>query len=155
MAYKVFVAGEEALASDVNTLLMGQTVARFPSAAARTSAIASPVLNQLTMLDTRAGVVQYWNGSAWLDTEPLIQSQMGVIKTTQAGGEFPISFPVAYAANPTVVAILQTGGPTPGYVTIPTTYINTTGFTAVVWHVNGTTAGNEGHALGWIAVGVK
>jgi hypothetical protein len=67
VAYKTFVAGEEALAADVNSYLMGQTVARFASAAARTSALAAPALNQLSMLDTRPGVVQFWNGSAWTD----------------------------------------------------------------------------------------
>jgi hypothetical protein len=70
MAYKTFVAGEEALASDVNSYLMSQTVARFASASARTAGIASPVVNQLTMLDTGPGVIQYWNGSAWADLVP-------------------------------------------------------------------------------------
>jgi hypothetical protein len=70
MGYKVFTAGEEALASDVNTLLMSQTVARFANAGARTAAgtgITAPVLNQLSVLDSRPGIVQYWNGSAWVD----------------------------------------------------------------------------------------
>lgn len=65
MPYKVFNPGDEALASDVNTMLLGQSVIRFSSAAARTAAIAAPTLNQLTMLDTAPGAVDYWNGSAW------------------------------------------------------------------------------------------
>jgi hypothetical protein len=65
VAYKTFVAGEEALAADVNTYLMGQTVARFASAAARTSGLPAPVLNQLSMLDTAPGVLDTWNGAAW------------------------------------------------------------------------------------------
>lgn len=65
MAYKTFVAGEEALASDVNSYLMGQSVARFANAAARTAGLASPALNQLTMLDSNPGVVDYWTGSVW------------------------------------------------------------------------------------------
>jgi hypothetical protein len=67
MGYKVFTAGEEALASDVNTLLMSQTVARFATAAARSAGLTAPVLNQLSVLDNRPGIVQYWNGSAWTD----------------------------------------------------------------------------------------
>jgi hypothetical protein len=65
MAYKQFIAGEEALAADVNSYLMSQTVARFPTAANRTTQLPSPVLNQLSALDTAPGVVQYWDGSAW------------------------------------------------------------------------------------------
>lgn len=65
MAYKTFVAGEEALAADVNSYLMGQTVARFASAAARTAGLTAPVLNQLSMLDSNPGLVWYWTGSAW------------------------------------------------------------------------------------------
>jgi hypothetical protein len=65
VAYKTFVAGEEALAADVNSYLMGQTVARFASAAARTSQLPAPVLGQLSSLDTAPGVVWYWTGTAW------------------------------------------------------------------------------------------
>ncbi len=66
MAYKEFTAGQEALAADVNSLYMQQVVARFPTAAARTAAIPSPVTNQLSMIDTRC-VLQYWNSAAWVD----------------------------------------------------------------------------------------
>jgi hypothetical protein len=65
MPFKIFAAGEEALASDVNSYLMSQTVPRFTNAAQRTSQLASPAVNQLTMLDTSLGVVQYWNGTTW------------------------------------------------------------------------------------------
>jgi hypothetical protein len=72
MAYKEFTAGQEALAADVNSLYMQQVVARFPTAAARTAGIASPVVNQLSMTDDRAGVIQRWNGSAWYDLSPVL-----------------------------------------------------------------------------------
>lgn len=65
MAYKTFVAGEEALAADVNAYLMAQTVARFANASARTAAIPAPALNQLSQLDTAPGVIESWDGSAW------------------------------------------------------------------------------------------
>lgn len=71
MAYKNFVAGEEALASDVNTYLMSQTVARFPDATARSAALPSPALNQLSVLDSSPGTVQYWTGSAWASVQPV------------------------------------------------------------------------------------
>jgi hypothetical protein len=71
MAYKVFTAGEEALATDLNTLLMSQTVARFATAAARSTALTAPVLNQLSMRDDRTGAIERWNGSAWVDVGSL------------------------------------------------------------------------------------
>lgn len=70
MPYKTFIAGDEALASDVNALLMSQSIARFPTAAARAAAgtgITAPAVNQLSMLDDRPGVIQRWTGSAWAD----------------------------------------------------------------------------------------
>lgn len=67
MPYKVFSAGEEALASDANSYLMSQTVARFASASQRTSQLTSPATNQLSMLDDRPGVIQRYSGSAWVD----------------------------------------------------------------------------------------
>lgn len=65
MGYKTFVAGEEALAADVNAYLMGQTVARFSSAAARTAGLTGPTLGQLSSLDTAPGVIEYWTGTVW------------------------------------------------------------------------------------------
>ena len=67
MGYKVFTAGEEALATDVNSLLMSQTVPRFTNATQRTTQLVGPVVNQLSMTDDRPGVIQYWTGTAWLD----------------------------------------------------------------------------------------
>lgn len=67
--YKKFIAGDEALAADVNGYLLDQTVARFASAAARTAALPSPAVNQLTMLDTAPGAIQFWNGSLWADVK--------------------------------------------------------------------------------------
>jgi hypothetical protein len=67
MPYKVFVAGEEALAADVNSYLMSQTVARFTNATQRTSQLTAPVLNQMSALDTNPGAIHYWNGTAWTE----------------------------------------------------------------------------------------
>lgn len=62
-----FTPEEVAFAADTGRYLTGQSVARYSNAAARTAAITSPVLNQLTMLDDRPGVVQYWDGTVWAD----------------------------------------------------------------------------------------
>jgi hypothetical protein len=120
MPYQVFTAGQEALATDVNSLLMSQTVARFASAAARTAAIASPVLNQLTMLDSRPGFTQYWNGSAWVDAAPRVQSGAGT-SPVDNNGIVTITFPVAFSAVPVVVAsYAQTGLVVPWRVNVAT-----------------------------------
>lgn len=110
MAYKVFVAGEEALAADVNGYLMAQTVSRFPSAATRAAQLTGPVVNQLSILDDRPGIVQRWNGSAWADNTttladatvttngPLIQSGSAVA-TTDAFGSLNINFPTPFGSG--------------------------------------------------------
>lgn len=109
MPYKVFSAGEEALASDANSYLMSQTVPRFTNAAQRSSQLSAPVLNQLSILDSRPGLVQYWTGSAWADVlagAPLVQAMQGslVIDGNSSAG---VTFPLPFAAAPTVVATHQ------------------------------------------------
>lgn len=102
MPYKVFVAGEEALAADVNSYLMSQTVPRFTNATQRTSQLTAPVLNQLSMLDSKPGAVQYWTGSAWADAIPFLQTGLKS-GTTDANGDIGIVFPVAFANSPAVL----------------------------------------------------
>jgi hypothetical protein len=92
MPYKTFVAGEEALAADANSYLMSQTVPRFTSAAQRTSQLTAPVLNQLSIRDDRPGILEGWNGSAWVAVTPgaeLAYAQITVpvpITNTSAAG---------------------------------------------------------------------
>lgn len=98
MAYKVFVAGEEALAADVNSYLMSQAVPRFSSASQRTSQLTAPVLNQTSMLDTNPGGLDYWNGSAWIPASAgaeLQYSQVTAIKavTQQAANVADVIIP--------------------------------------------------------------
>lgn len=52
------------------TSVVSQLVLRFPDAAARTAALPSPTLNQLTVLDSSPGTVTYWSGTAWLAVQP-------------------------------------------------------------------------------------
>lgn len=44
---------------------MLSVVQHFQNATDRTAALPLPSLNQLSMLDTNPGAVEYWNGSAW------------------------------------------------------------------------------------------
>jgi hypothetical protein len=112
MAYKVFTAGAEALAVDVNNYLMAQTVSRFPTAANRAANLIAPALNQLTICDDRPGQVQYWNGGAWVDQvsiPPLpipagFHLQSGnVVTTTDGFGSAVFTYPVPFAGQPVVV----------------------------------------------------
>lgn len=112
MPYKVFAVGEEALAADVNNYLAEQSVARFTNATQRSSQLVAPEVNQLTMLDSRPGVVQYWTGSAWADLSKLIQA--GAANVTPNGlGIATVTMPKPYAA-PNAYSVVVSGyyGPT-------------------------------------------
>jgi len=99
MAYKLFTAGEEALAVDVNNYWMAQTVSRFPSAANRATNLVAPALNQVTMTDDRPGLIQYWNGAAWVDLnrDPVLHQYGSTVGTTNGFGWLTIPLPAAFA----------------------------------------------------------
>lgn len=64
--YKLYATGDVLTAADVNSYLQEQTVMRFASAAARTSALASVLAEGMLsyLIDTDA--VEVYNGSAWV-----------------------------------------------------------------------------------------
>jgi hypothetical protein len=64
--YKLYATGDVLTATDVNTYLQQQTVMRFASSAARTSALASVLAEGMLsyLIDTDA--VEVYNGSAWV-----------------------------------------------------------------------------------------
>jgi hypothetical protein len=117
MAYKVFIAGQEALAADVNTHLMSQTVSRFANAPTRAAELTAPAFNQLSVLDDRPGFVQYWNGGGWVDLSlptPAIPAgyhlqAQNVVTTTDAFGSAVFTFPVAFSGLPVVVGTEASG----------------------------------------------
>jgi uncharacterized lipoprotein NlpE involved in copper resistance len=69
MPRKVFTAGEVLTAADVNSNLMDQAVMTFTNAAARTSAIPSPVEGMLTYL-ADVDLFQFYNGTIWVNVNP-------------------------------------------------------------------------------------
>lgn len=156
MPYKVFVAGEEALAADVNSYLMSQTVPRFTNATQRTSQLTAPVLNQLSMLDSRPGVTQYWNGSAWADTGIFLQGGVTNMSIPAADGNGTITFPVPFGAVPlAITANIQGGGGVPGaYLVSLSTFFVDKVFVRV-FLPNGTPAGPGALWVSWLALGVK
>jgi hypothetical protein len=68
MPYKLFMAGEEGLASDVNTYLMNQSVMVFTNSTARDAALTSPTEGMVVYL-TGNDHYQIYNGSTWITTD--------------------------------------------------------------------------------------
>ena len=152
--YKTFAGGEEALAADVNSFLMAQTVARFASAAARTSQLAAPATGQLSSLDTRPGVLQYWNGSAWTDTAPFIQ--LGFLSgTTNANGDLTLTYPTAFAAG-AFAPVLQNSSTSTASLMFLILTSTTAGCTFRCYvGTNGTAHANQSVQVLWIAAGYR
>lgn len=61
---KTFVAGAVLTASDVNTYLMDQTVMRFATASARSTALPTPSEGMMSYLDS-TNAVEVYDGSSW------------------------------------------------------------------------------------------
>ena len=72
MPRKVFVAGEILTAADVNANLMDQAVMVFDDAAARTTAIPSPVEGMVTYLKSDKSVTKF-NGTAFVPIGTILQ----------------------------------------------------------------------------------
>lgn len=53
----------------LTALALSELTLRFSDATARATAIPAPTLNQLTMLDSNPGQVQFWDGTAWSNVE--------------------------------------------------------------------------------------
>jgi hypothetical protein len=122
MGYKVFTAGEEALASDVNTLLMSQTVARFATAAARSTQLTAPVLNQLSMRDDNKGVPETWSGSAWVPLGVCLQKSIGgninAVITPTPLNQLLVSFTMPITGSLTLSGVAVFYGSAPGGSTV-------------------------------------
>ena len=65
MAYKTFVSGTTALASDINTYLMNQTVMVFTNSAARDAALTAPSAGMFAYLEDVDHYTIY-EGAAWV-----------------------------------------------------------------------------------------
>lgn len=154
MPHKIFVAGEEALATDVNSYLMGQVVARFANASARTSALVSPSKNQCSALDTRTGL-DAWNGSAWVDLTPFVQAWNQAV-TTNVNGQVHVNFPTAFAANAQYVSFVQNWIANPPWCFLPVSgTVTHTGADILVINAAGSTAPNSTFGIFCLAVGAR
>lgn len=110
---KTFIAGEVLTASDVNSYLMDQTVMRFASSSARSTALPSPDEGMLSYLDD-TDAVEYYDGSAWLKanitTYPIhafystSASVTGLAIVPGGFGGFTVTFPASrFSVGPRVV----------------------------------------------------
>lgn len=64
MPFKIFTPNQ-LTAAEVNTYLMQQAVMVFASAAARSTALTTPVEGMVTYLQD-VDKLQYWNGTLWV-----------------------------------------------------------------------------------------
>ncbi len=138
-------------AASVLTDLRGRLsdMVRFANAAARTVGMPTPGVNQLTMLDNRLGVPQYWTGSAWADQVPFIQWGTGS-GTTNASGVCPrITFPVAFGATPNIFMQNYVAS---GHV-VSIINASASWFDAAYWAPGGAQAGNASFQFWWLAIG--
>jgi len=68
MPHKVWASGDEMVAFDVNQYIQQQTVETFLTAADRTASLTTPVKGQCTTRADLPGVIEVYDGSAWVAT---------------------------------------------------------------------------------------
>lgn len=150
MPYKVIAVGAEALAADVNNLLMEQTVARFTNATQRSADLVAPELNQLSMLDSRPGIVAYWSGTAWTDVGALVQTGSAT-GTTNSSGFFSFPFPKPFGGTPVVTASWVHPGA--AFLSVFAGSTDTGQAAFVLYGASGSALANSAYSVQWIAVG--
>jgi hypothetical protein len=80
VAYKVFTNGSVLNASEINDNLMNQSVIVFSNAAARTSAITTPVEGQVTYLED-TNELSIYSGSAWVAIATSATNSYNLVQT--------------------------------------------------------------------------
>jgi hypothetical protein len=115
------VAAGQIVASTWGNNVADQVVMRFTTAAQRTSQLTSPLVGQLTSLDSAPGALDYWNGTAWVPfrgaSEEYAYAQTTAPKTVAATVETSADLVVAAPAisfDGTTPVIVETY--TPGVV---------------------------------------
>jgi hypothetical protein len=67
---------------------MQRLVRRFTDAAARDAMTPAPEPNSLSILDSRPGVIEYWDGTDWLPVESEVGTQIGGSELLALSGEY-------------------------------------------------------------------
>lgn len=94
------------------TLVADAVVMRFTTAAQRSSQLTAPAANQLTMRDDRAGVIERWTGTAWVDLSAPRElahaektTATPVASGTEAGADLVVAAPAVTFDGATAVLI--------------------------------------------------
>ena len=147
LGYKEFATGDVLTAADANGYLASQVVMVFASAAARTSAIASPQEGMISYLkDTNS--TEYYSGSAWVAVAGAGggMTQLGST-TTLSGASTTVSFDATGYTDIQVIVQGMTTTPNTDYprmdLNSATSNVNVSGF------VGGSVGGPASH-LYWL-----
>jgi hypothetical protein len=112
MAYKVFVAGTEGLASDINTYLMNQTVMVFTNQAARDDALTAPTEGMFAYL-TASDHLTIYNGASWVITDTSWNSYTPTLTNLTQGTGAVLQAFYARIGKTVVLQVYATMGTTP------------------------------------------
>jgi hypothetical protein len=112
MPFKTFVAGTPALASDINTYLMNQSVMVFTNATARDAALTSPTEGMVTY-QTQADHLTVYNGSAWVTFEIAWTAWTPTLTNLTQGTGATMSAFYARIGKTVVAQVYATMGTTP------------------------------------------
>ena len=112
MAYKTFVSGTPALASDINTYLMNQSVMVFTNAAARTAAIPTPTEGMVTYLTGNDHFAVY-SGTEWVTWDLAWQAWTPTFTNLTQGTGATTSAFYARMGKTVVAQVYVTMGTTP------------------------------------------
>jgi hypothetical protein len=110
LGYKEFSTGDVLTAADANGYLASQVVMVFASAAARTSAIASPQEGMISYLkDTNS--TEYYSGSAWVAIGAVSASGLTLVKSQTIGsGVSSVTVTDAFSSTYDAYKVIVTGG---------------------------------------------
>jgi hypothetical protein len=92
------------------TLVADAVVMRFTTAAQRASQLTAPVVGQLTQRDDKPGAVEYWTGTAWVDSNEVFYNQITAPLTVTAvaanASQLLIAgSPIVYDGRPVIVEL--------------------------------------------------
>lgn len=112
MPFKTFVAGTPALASDINTYLMEQSVMVFTNATARDAALPTPNEGMVVYL-TASDHYQIYNGSAWVTFDITWNAWTPTLTNLTQGTGATLSAFYARIGKTVVAQVYATMGTTP------------------------------------------
>jgi hypothetical protein len=112
MPFKEFVAGTPALASDINTYLMEQSVMVFTNATARDAALPTPNEGMVVYL-TASDHFQVYNGSAWVTFDIAWNAWTPTLTNLTQGTGATLSAFYARIGKTVVAQVYATMGTTP------------------------------------------